>query len=89
MKTLLTYTLLLLFSSPLWSKGIPPREEVNLDEVFNQVTVQVRNIMGQSLLKKTYQNTQRIEDEIRAAAGMYFVTVSHEGASQTFKILKN
>ncbi|NNM24110.1 MAG: T9SS type A sorting domain-containing protein, partial [Flavobacteriaceae bacterium] len=62
---------------------------INLGKTYDEVTVQVRNIMGQTLQNKTYSNTQRIEDEIRSATGMYFVTVSFEGASETFKILKN
>ena len=44
MKTLVS-ALLLLFSLSLWSQGIPPREEVNLDEVYSQYNLSGENVV--------------------------------------------
>jgi len=62
---------------------------IDLGVSQEEVSVQVHTILGQLLQNKNYKNTQRVEHFIEGASGMYFVTLTVNGAeTQTFKILK-
>ncbi len=45
MKKILLSTALICFSLAVWSQGIPPREEVNLDEVYSQYGLTGENVL--------------------------------------------
>lgn len=62
---------------------------IDLGSEYAEVAIEIQNLMGQTIQKRTYMNTRKIKDEIRSATGMYFVTITAEGVSKTFKILKN
>ena len=66
----------------------------NINIIANQnhktLRIKVYNISGQKLLSKNYENTQNINFELTASAGIYFVTIEGEGnIFQRIKIIKN
>ena len=63
---------------------------VDFGEAFSNVSIEIVNMLGQIISSETFASARIIEQEINASAGVYFVNVStSEGASETFKILKN
>lgn len=62
---------------------------INLGREYTDVTVQVINMLGQTISSEKYASAKTIEQEINASAGIYFVKVStaKEG-SNTLRIIK-
>jgi len=63
--------------------------EIGLGTPYAEVNLTVRNILGQSLQKKTFKNTQKLNHFILGEAGVYFVTLTTSTNEMiTFKVLK-
>ncbi len=62
---------------------------IDLGEEYQNVTVEITNILGQIISSEKYVSAKIIEKEITSSAGIYFVKVSSEGASKTLKLIKN
>jgi len=64
--------------------------EIGLGAPYAEVSLTVQNILGQSLQKKTFKNTQKLRHFIQGEAGVYFVTLTTSTNEViTFKVLKN
>lgn len=62
---------------------------INFTEMFQDVKVNVVNVLGQLILEKNYTNSSQIEVNIEGEKGIYFVSVERENKEkQIFKILK-
>ena len=63
---------------------------IELGSNFKNVTVGVRDIIGNEITRRTYSNTNKISLGINSPKGIYFVQVLiPEGESKIFRILKN
>ena len=62
---------------------------IDLGKEYSDVSVQIYNMLGQTISSEKYASAKTIEQEINASAGIYFVKVStaKEG-SNTLKIIK-
>ena len=64
--------------------------EIGLGAPYAEVNLTVQNILGQSLQKKTFKNTQKLRHFIQGESGVYFVTLTTSSSEViTFKVLKN
>lgn len=57
------------------------------NEAFSNISIY--NLLGQSVITKTLNNTQESIDFSKLSKGVYLVEVSLGNATQTFKVLKN
>ncbi len=62
---------------------------INLGKEYNDVTVEIYNMLGQQISSEKYASAKKIAQNINASAGMYFVKVNiaKEG-SNTLRIIK-
>ncbi|MCF8298794.1 MAG: T9SS type A sorting domain-containing protein [Saprospiraceae bacterium] len=62
---------------------------INLGETYNEIDVNVRNIIGEVVLAKSYKTTNLLSFEITASKGVYFVEIrTEEGKMAIFKVIK-
>lgn len=62
---------------------------IQLGKEYKDVTIQVTNLLGQIISIKKYNSIKRIETEINAPSGIFFVRLSpSKEQSKTFKIIK-
>lgn len=63
--------------------------KVNLGETYDQLAVILRNVMGQQLYLKSYENVSMIDMNLFEVGGIYFLELrSESGLNATYKILK-
>ncbi len=65
------------------------RFTIELGKLYQDVTVEISNVLGQEISSEKYASAKTIEKEITGVAGVYFVRIGspHEG-SQTLRIIK-
>ncbi len=62
---------------------------INLDQEFQEVAVQVYDILGKQVVNETYKNTNQVRLEVSTyPKGMYLVKVISDGIAFTTKFLK-
>ena len=62
---------------------------VDLGRVYDYVSVKVFDLFGKQVLKRAYSNLEKINQEITAPAGVYFIKLNrNEGTSKTIKLIK-
>ncbi len=62
---------------------------ISLNNLYQNLDIQIRNIHGQLVQKETYQNQQQLELTIAGKAGIYFVILQNEkGEQANFKVIK-
>ena len=49
---------------------------VGFGATYSKVTVEVRDVIGKTILRKTYTNTNQLDLEIEDSSGLYFMQVS-------------
>ncbi len=65
------------------------RFTIDLGKEYNEVTVQITNILGQVISSKKYTYTRMIDNEINDSREVHFVKVSKDaGESTTLKMIK-
>ncbi|WP_432412506.1 T9SS type A sorting domain-containing protein [Rasiella sp. SM2506] len=78
-----------LFETSIYPNPTNGNFTIDLGKEYTDVTIQISNLLGQTISSSTYASTKIIDQEIAASAGMYFVNVSTaEGNSKTLKIVK-
>ncbi|MES2478164.1 MAG: SBBP repeat-containing protein [Bacteroidota bacterium] len=62
---------------------------IELGGKYDQIALELSNLIGQKVSEKTYQSTDRLDYFIAGPAGIYFMKISiGTGASKTIKLLK-
>lgn len=62
---------------------------VQLNQVEDQVTVQIYNLLGELHSSHEYRNTSSIQGQIEGAAGIYLIKISYgTGANSSLRIVK-
>lgn len=62
---------------------------VEFGKVYDDLTIQIHNIVGQTIQTKRYQSTDRADITIEQANGIYFVhLISKDGESVVLKVIK-
>ena len=62
---------------------------LDFDTSYDNIKIEITNIMGQKTFSKHYQNTDFIDVEIKGKSGIYFVNVTTTaGNKKTLKVLK-
>ncbi len=62
---------------------------VVLEKEYFNVEIQILNIQGLIIASEKYALAKILEKDITAEAGIYFIKVTSEGHSKTFKLIKN
>jgi hypothetical protein len=63
---------------------------INLNKVFSEMTVTVRNLLGAEISSNNYHNVSRIDLNLLGESGLYLVELKNEkGQINTLKVLKN
>jgi len=68
----------------------PTNENVTIDlgSSFSDVTVIVRNSLGQELIHKNYLTMNRIDLKIEGVSGIYFITITSDNKNAILKVIK-
>lgn len=62
---------------------------IDLNQSFSKINIKVNNIVGQTILERNFENTDKINFEINENSGIYFVEIHNEtGLTTTIKVLK-
>ncbi len=62
---------------------------IDLNRPFSKINIKVNNIVGQTILERNFENTDKINFEINENSGLYFVEIHNEtGLTTTIKVLK-
>lgn len=62
---------------------------IELGKICDDLTIQIHNIVGQTVQSKKYRSVDKIDINIEQAGGVYFVhLISEEGRSVVFKVIK-
>ena len=62
---------------------------LELDNVYKNITIKIRSIEGKLVSTQNYKSTQNITFEIKQATGIYIVEVSNlEGNSAKLRVIK-
>jgi ubiquitin len=62
---------------------------IDLNRPFSKINIKVNNIVGQTILERNFENTDKINFEINENSGIYFVEIHNEtGLTTTIKVLK-
>ena len=62
---------------------------IELGETYGLITAKVSGIAGQTIQRKTYQNTNKLNFFIDAAPGIYFIELTQNNKKLRAKIIKN
>lgn len=60
-----------------------------MGEYCQSVNVEVFDICGKLVMQKQYNDTQILDIDITAPAGIYFVTITTANKRETLKLIKN
>jgi len=62
---------------------------IDLGETYENISIEVKNVLGQIIKLNSYQLTQHVELEIEGAQGLYFIDImTQDGRAQTVKLFK-
>jgi hypothetical protein len=62
---------------------------IELGQIFNEVTIKVMNVTGQTLSSKSFRSTDQIDFNIEGTSGVYLLEIrTDEGDLTTIKVLK-
>ncbi len=62
---------------------------IDLNQSFSKVNIKVNNIVGQTILERNFENTDKIKFEINGNPGIYFIDIQNESGLKTnLKVLK-
>jgi hypothetical protein len=62
---------------------------IELGQIFNEVTIKVINVTGQTLSTKSFKSTDKIDFDIEGTSGVYLLEITtDEGDFTTVKVLK-
>lgn len=62
---------------------------IELGKIYGDLTIQVHNIVGQTVQTKKYQSVNKVDVAIEQTSGIYFVhLISKEGKSVVLKVIK-
>jgi hypothetical protein len=62
---------------------------ISLEEIMSIINLRLTNALGQVILTKNYESTNRINFDLDTPKGVYFLQVDIDGQVITKKILKN
>jgi len=63
--------------------------KIDLNQSFSKINLQAINSLGQTVLVRNFENTNKINFEIIGNSGIYFVEIQNEtGLKSTLKIIK-
>lgn len=72
-----------------YSMAISDKLNIKFAQEYGEITVSVRNTLGQIILTERYKSIDNIILNIKGNSGIYFVEISNEkGAFSTYKIIK-
>jgi hypothetical protein len=68
----------------------PTKSAINieLDESYDDITLVVRNPIGQTVLQQSYRNSNVLQLNLPGEAGLYFVEVNYDDKRSVLKVLK-
>lgn len=62
---------------------------IDLNQSFSKVNITVNNIVGQTILERNFENTDKINFDINGNSGIYFIDIQNESGLKTnLKVLK-
>lgn len=67
---------------------VPTKNEIFIENNSTIDTIEITSILGQRIVSKTIYNTKANIDLSELISGIYFITVSSKGKSETIKIVK-
>jgi FG-GAP repeat/Secretion system C-terminal sorting domain len=81
-----------IFAASLNAYPNPTSSDITIDlgEMFSEVDLTVRNIMGQIVLNRKFGTTEQLSFGIEGSAGIYVIEIhTKEGKSAALKVIKN
>lgn len=78
------------FENTLTAYPNPSKAEINIDlkRTYTNLSLIVRNQLGQDIFRKTYSNSRLLQIELPGDAGVYFIEVQSENKKAILKVLK-
>lgn len=62
---------------------------IELGGIYDDVTVSIRNVIGQAVFQQSYRNSKVIQLNITGRAGMYFIEVNAHDKVAILRVIKN